>query len=78
MERNLPPAAKHYITINRKQAETGGGSSSLACTVMLMKTVHTLIYLDLLWSLPDYRITWIQETGKTTYVQIVSKFKLNN
>lgn len=38
LERNLPPAAEHYITINRKQAESSRRSPSLACTVMLMET----------------------------------------
>lgn len=37
LERNLPPAAEHYITINRKQAESSRRSPSLACTVMLME-----------------------------------------
>lgn len=37
LERNLPPAAEHYITINRKQAESSRRSPSLAWTVMLME-----------------------------------------
>lgn len=37
LERNLPPAAEHYITINRKQAESSRRSPSLACRVMLME-----------------------------------------
>lgn len=37
LERNLPPAAEHYITINRKQAESSRRSPSLARTVMLME-----------------------------------------
>lgn len=37
LERNLPPAAEHYITINRKQAESSRRSPSLACTVTLME-----------------------------------------